>query len=608
MKQLPEKPLFSRTTQAIFYNEHPQPIQNMLDYDWLCRKKNPSIIAVVNPNHGGFHKCFFGGQEIILPVYKSIVEAINKHPEADVFVNFASYRSAFETSKQAILSKTIRTVAITAEGMRENETRELIRLADSRNKWLIGPATVGAIRPGDFKIGNTGGTIENIIESRLYRKGSVAVVAVSGGMSNELYHVISENTDGVYEGIAIGGDKFPGSTLLENILRLAKEPGVKMLVTLGEIGGTAEYEVVAALKKKHITKPVVAWVIGTVASLFPTEVQFGHAGARSGVNLESAQAKNTALKQSGAFVPKSYNDLGLLIKKVFQNKVQSAKNYQEPEKTNYQMPPLDFTEAVKNGVVRKASSITSSISDDRGEEFLINKTPLDAYLEKPLGHLINALWFKGLLNKTGEQFLELCLKLAADHGPAVATTHNAIVTARAGKDLVSSLISGLATIGPRHGGAIDVAAQWIFSQANKNTTPQDFVSSMKVKGELIMGIGHRTKSVQNPDHRVTVLKKFAKKNLKQIKYLDYALAVETETLKKKNNLILNVDGAIAAVFLDILKGTPLDNDQIFELLKMEIFNALFVLSRSIGIIGHIIDQKRLGTDLYRHAADDILYL
>src|SRR3989344_691270 len=208
MKQLPEKPLFSRTTQAIFYNEHPQPIQNMLDYDWLCRKKNPSIIAVVNPNHGGFHKCFFGGQEIILPVYKSIVEAINKHPEADVFVNFASYRSAFETSKQAILSKTIRTVAITAEGMRENETRELIRLADSRNKWLIGPATVGAIRPGDFKIGNTGGT-------------------------------------------------------MENILRLAKEPGVKMLVTLGEIGGTAGYEVVAALKKKHITKPVVAWVIGT---------------------------------------------------------------------------------------------------------------------------------------------------------------------------------------------------------------------------------------------------------------------------------------------------------------------------------------------------------
>jgi len=144
MIKLPSKPLFSKTTRAIFYNQHPQPIQNMLDYDWLCRRNDPSIAAVVNPNHGGFHKCFFGGREIILPVYKSIAEAINKHPEEDVFVNFASYRSAFETSKQALLYPTIRTVAITAEGMRENETRELIRLADSKDKWLIGPATVGA--------------------------------------------------------------------------------------------------------------------------------------------------------------------------------------------------------------------------------------------------------------------------------------------------------------------------------------------------------------------------------------------------------------------------------------------------------------------------------
>lgn len=35
----------------------------------------------------------------------------------------------------------------------------------------------------------------------------------------------------------------------------------------------------------------------------------------------------------------------------------------------------------------------------------------------------------------------------ADHGPCVSGAHNTIVAARAGKDLVSSLISGLATIG-----------------------------------------------------------------------------------------------------------------------------------------------------------------
>ena len=50
------------------------------------------------------------------------------------------------------------------------------------------------------------------------------------------------------------------------------------------------------------------------------------------------------------------------------------------------------------------------------------------------------------------------LILTADHGPAVSGAHNTIVTARAGKDLISSLTSGLLTIGPRFGGALDDAA------------------------------------------------------------------------------------------------------------------------------------------------------
>ena len=42
--------------------------------------------------------------------------------------------------------------------------------------------------------------------------------------------------------------------------------------------------------------------------------------------------------------------------------------------------------------------------------------------------------------------MELCLIVTADHGPAVSGAHNTIVAARAGKDLVSSLASGLLTI------------------------------------------------------------------------------------------------------------------------------------------------------------------
>ncbi len=43
-----------------------------------------------------------------------------------------------------------------------------------------GPATVGGIKPGCFKIGNTGGMMDNILHSKLYRPGSVAYVSRYG--------------------------------------------------------------------------------------------------------------------------------------------------------------------------------------------------------------------------------------------------------------------------------------------------------------------------------------------------------------------------------------------------------------------------------------------
>ncbi|PHU18253.1 ATP-citrate synthase beta chain protein 1 [Capsicum chinense] len=91
---------------------------------------------------------------------------------------------------------------------------------------VIGPATVGGIQAGAFKIGDTAGTIDNIIQCKLYRPGSVGFVTKSGGMSNELYNTIACVTDGIYEGIAIGGDVFPGSTLSDHVLRFNNIPQV----------------------------------------------------------------------------------------------------------------------------------------------------------------------------------------------------------------------------------------------------------------------------------------------------------------------------------------------------------------------------------------------
>jgi succinyl-CoA synthetase alpha subunit len=403
--------LFSRETQAIFYNPKTDPVQRMLDFDHVCRRPTPSIAALVTPGSTpGQHKAFFGtyvsqtvvvavrivsvllmslcvsvclsssvsllsllfnlslslldairvslclgvcvcvrlshcgwvwvagsrcnfsvshsrlgallfatlawcsapavwvafcfpllsfhslcasvlhaSEELLLPMYVSIESAAKAHPNADVFINFASFRSANASSLAALDVPSIRTVVIIAEGVPEADVRVLIAKARSLNKVVIGPSTVGGIQAGAFKIADTAGTIDNVVNCKLYRPGSVGVVSKSGGLSNELYNILSRTTDGLFEGVAIGGDVFAGSTFSDHILRYEHIPQIKMIVLLGEIGGEAEYGVVELLRSKQVTKPVVAWVSGTCAKMFKTEVQFGHAGAKSGGQRQSAE-------------------------------------------------------------------------------------------------------------------------------------------------------------------------------------------------------------------------------------------------------------------------------------------------------------------------------
>jgi len=601
--------LFDKDTQSFIYNLQVNAVQRMLDFDYVSGRKTPSVAAIVNPTGSdSFQKFFFGPKEILIPIYKSLKNAANKHKNVDVMINFASFRSAASSTEEAFDIPQIRTIVIIAEGVPERRMKQLIVKAKKLNKVIIGPATVGGIVAGQFKIGNTGGTIENIMESKLHRPGSVGFVSKSGGLSNEAYNIISRNTDGLYEGIAIGGDRYPGSTLIEHLLRFEKNPEIKMMVCLGEVGGTDEYAIVDALKKKQIKKPLIMWVTGTCTKAFKTEVQFGHAGAKASSDLETADAKNAALKKVGAIVPNSFDDYGEKIGEVYRSLVKKKIIKPKPEPAVVKMP-MDYNAAVKAGLIRKPTNFISTISDDRGEELIYGNMEITEVFEKDIGigGVLSILWFKKLLPKYATKFIEMAIMVTADHGPAVSGAHNTIVATRAGKDLISSLVSGMLTIGPRFGGAVDGAAQMFSWAYDEGKTPQQFVNDMKAKGVNIQGIGHRIKSIHNPDMRVTIIKGYAKKNFKKTPLLDYALEVEKITTSKRDNLILNVDGCIGICFADLLRN-EMPKEEADEYVKMGALNGLFVLGRSIGLIGHYLDQKRLKQGLYRHPWDDIAYM
>ncbi|MHA2075354.1 MAG: citrate/2-methylcitrate synthase, partial [Candidatus Hodarchaeales archaeon] len=88
---------------------------------------------------------------------------------------------------------------------------------------------------------------------------------------------------------------------------------------------------------------------------------------------------------------------------------------------------------------------------------------------------------------------------------------------------------------------------------------------------------------------------------------DYALEVEKITTSKRNNLILNVDGCIGICFLDLLENLDLTTEEKNDVVETEVLNGFFVLGRSIGMMGHIFDQKRQRAALYRQPWDEILF-
>ncbi len=347
--------LFTKDTQAIFWNNNKTAIQRMLDYDYVIGRETPSVAAIVAPTSANkFEKFFYGPDEIMVPLYKSTTEAKAAQPQADVLLNFASFRTAYDVTMEALKIGGFKTIMITAEGIPERLARTMNQAARDAGVTVIGPATVGAIAPGAFKIANIGGTIDNIINSKLHRTGSAGLVTRSGGLFNELSNIIAINADGIAEGVAIGGDRFVGSVFIDNMLRMESNPDVKYMILLGEVGGTEEYKVIEAIQSGKITKPVIAWCIGTIAKHFSSGVQFGHAGASANADAETAEAKNRAMAEAGIHVPESFNDLPRVINDVY------TKLYNEGVITEIEEPALRTIPKVRRPSSSSVPSATTA--------------------------------------------------------------------------------------------------------------------------------------------------------------------------------------------------------------------------------------------------------
>ncbi|CAH2220862.1 jg20421, partial [Pararge aegeria aegeria] len=100
------RPLFSDRTKAIVWGMQNRAIQGMLDFDYICRRAEPSVVAIVYPFTADHkQKYYFGNKEVFIPVFSDMDVAMRKHQEATVLVNFASLRSAYDSTMQVCRAK-----------------------------------------------------------------------------------------------------------------------------------------------------------------------------------------------------------------------------------------------------------------------------------------------------------------------------------------------------------------------------------------------------------------------------------------------------------------------------------------------------------------------
>jgi ATP citrate (pro-S)-lyase len=583
--------------KIIFVGNHAVMIQRIIDYDYYVGKNESDILCIYDEFIESKYQTFFWGTKrinILITNNISRIEELLGDKTATVY-NYASVRSYEGIILKLVEIKNIRTFYVIAEGIPERKTIAMRELLKQRGKSLLGPSSVGAIKAGinGKRIGNVGGLIEHIQKCNLVQYGNVAVITKSGGLLNEMIHFCNNIGLVIGEAVSIGGDAYCGIQFIDLVKYYESVDEIKMIIILGETGGTAEIDA-AHWWNKNGKKIIVGWCSGTSEKSFGEQIEFGHAGASANSHQEEANYKNNRMRQLGVIVPDTFEELTVTLKPMlhkFVSRYGKGRNV-----------PMDIDYAIKNGIVRVNPSIVTKMTDERTDLKYRGELIDEVVARKfSLGYTVANLWLNCRVDDWAAEFIEKSLVIMADHGPAVSGAQNTIITARAGKGLVESLVSGLLTIGPRFGGAIADAARDFYGAWKTNEGAADFVVRKKREGKLIMGIGHRVKSKYNPDKRVEVIQKLVAEGFPSKNVFSYALEVEKETLAKKANLILNVDGAIGAAFADILMHYGKET----SICQGDILNGFFVLARTIGFIGHYNEQRNNG--LFRANAWDIDY-
>lgn len=253
-----------------------------------CLRYGTKVVAGVTPGKGGQVLRDLPNTDGV-PVFDTVEEAVRKEG-ANASLIFVPAPYAADAILEAA-DAGIRVIVCITEGIPPLDMLRVVEFVRQRGARLIGPNCPGVISPGKAKLG--------IMPGHIHRPGFVGVVSRSGTLTYEAVFQITQRGLGQSTCVGIGGDPIIGSSFVD-ILRLFRDdPETRMVVLIGEIGGTAEEEAAAYIRESGFPKPVVAFVAGRTA---PPGRRMGHAGAIIMGGRGTAATKVQALQEAGVTV------------------------------------------------------------------------------------------------------------------------------------------------------------------------------------------------------------------------------------------------------------------------------------------------------------------